>query len=367
MPKFHEVFGLNSERLKDIDSKAFCSAICPYTAAKCDGGGNRHQTKIRIIPNSPLRDIFDADIEFVVPAVCSIDHGRDKWVVCPRRLMGFKSDEKYVLSENMSLQDHERHVLAEAGLLPGILYGVWSEIYLQYKIEDVEIDYHFDFVVAPLQTNVSLKKLAEKFNATPYDINILEKNSKIIKNIKSENKDITLKFAPDLESPIILEVMTASTSGSNTTIGTNISSAFTNLMTGKLYQGPGINKRQVWGRMATQLFAKSALAEFWDGKTYWVVQDELLKNIELTTKLSLSNQSNSSSGTINFISLKFEDSSKNDINHHMILDRVSRVDSGIEFSGDGTCADILLPKVFPPKLSLLQAMLRRNVSALIRL
>jgi len=39
--------------------------------------------------------------------------------------------------------------------------------------------------------------------------------------------------------------------------------------------------------MATQLFAKSALAEEWGGKTVWLVQDQLLKNIQLTTKLRL--------------------------------------------------------------------------------
>ena len=60
-------------------------------------------------------------------------------------------------------------------------------------------------------------------------------------------------------------------------LGQIFSSAFKSLLLGLDYQGPGINKRQVWGRMATQLFAKSALAESWGGKTFWLVQDQLLK------------------------------------------------------------------------------------------
>lgn len=108
-----------------------------------------------------------------------------------------------------------------------------------------------------------------------YDITDDQEKSEVIrcantgKWTKGKYKDdITMRVIYDLRSPIIIEIMTASTSGSDTEAGTDIGSAFTLAILGKDHQSPGINKRQVWGRMATQLFAKSALAEEWGGETY---------------------------------------------------------------------------------------------------
>ena len=49
------------------------------------------------------------------------------------------------------------------------------------------------------------------------------------------------------------------------------------------------------------------------------------------------------------------------------VDKVAILKSGISFSGNNNCSDILLPKIIPPKLWLLKCMLRRNVSALVEL
>jgi hypothetical protein len=182
---------------------------------------------------------------------------------------------------------------------------VWSEICFKYEIDGTEIDYHFDFIIAPILKDIPLKDLAAKYDASPDDLKGIEKSAKTGKHLRGPVNDRVIAFAPDLTNPIIIEVMTASTSGSKTAKGTNIAAAFKSVLLGEDYQGPGINKRQVWGRMATQLFAKSALAEFWNGKTFWLVQDQLLKNIELTTKLSTSNLEEHTGETINFISMKY--------------------------------------------------------------
>jgi hypothetical protein len=106
------------------------------------------------------------------------------------------------------------------------------------------------------------------------------------------------------------------------------------------------------------------LAEFWGGKTFWVVQDQLLKNIELTTKLKITEGKELDSGTINFISMKY---ATHGDSHRalMTLDKVTKIKSGISFQGDGSCSDILLPKAYPPKLWLLKCMLRRNLAAVV--
>lgn len=342
MPKFFEVFGINSSDIAGLEASALQHAVCPFTSAVCDGGGNRHQTKITLSDDHKLRGSFNSTLKHVVPAVCSIDYGVEKWVVCPRRLLGFQNEHTGTPETNFALQDHERDALKGAGLKEGIEYGVWSEIYVQYSIADVEIDYHFDFVLAPLIRNVRFGLAAAPYLAVKSDLVDLAKCAKQGGYMSGRlNEDSIISTFPDLNNPIIVEVMTASTSGSNTAAGTNIAAAFQKLVLGEDYQGPGINKRQVWGRMATQLFAKSALAEYWDGKTYWLVQDELLKNIVLTTKLKLTDEPANSKGTINFISMKYNDevSSKNP---SIVLDNISRVKAGISFEGNDTCSDILL-------------------------
>lgn len=367
MPKFFEVFGIKASALQEIGLLELKTAVCPFTDSLCDGGGNRHQTKITMTPEHELRSVFHSSLDAIIPAVCSIDYGKDQWVVCPRRLMGFRNDRQVIPPENLSLQPHEKEVLISAGLKVGIEYGVWSEVYLQYDVDDTEIDYHFDFIIAPLAKNITSDNLSKR-----YGISDLQEKSDIIKcaktgkNIEKLPDGIVIKSAPLLDAPIIIEVMTASTSGSKTSAGTNIAAAFRDLMLGRDYQGPGINKRQVWGRMATQLFAKSALAEFWGGKTYWLVQDQLLRNIELTTKLKVTDDDVARNGTVNFISLKYADETLNN-RTQMMLDKVARMDAGIPFDGSGACSDILLPKVLPPKLHLLKAMLRRNLAAVVKL
>lgn len=366
MPKFFEIFGFKEKSIDDVTKKCIASATCPFTGSICDGGGNRHQTKILLSNDHELRPQFDAHIDKIVPAVCSVDYGQSQWIVCPRRLMGFQNDLDASPEANHFLQAHEKEALLKAGVVPGIEYGVWSEIYLQYNEADTEIDYHFDFIVAPILRDVPLEKFVSEYALDESEVVNFIKSARKGGYIRGKQKMPILPVVPDLRCPIVIEVMTASTSGSDTSKGTDISAAFTSLLAGREYQGPGINKRQVWGRMATQLFAKSALAEFWGGKTFWLVQDELLKNIELTTKLSTKNVSTETGQTINFISMKYQDAepiSKATV----VLDKVSILDSGISFDGNENCLDILLPKVLPPKLWLLKCMLRRPLSGLIRL
>lgn len=362
MPSFFEVYGYPLGDKSDSALKYKKSAKCPFTEGVCDGGGNRHQTKIKL-KNSPLDSFFklDDDRDTIIPGVCSIEHANDLWIVCPRRLLGFQPAAKKESSINhKALKKHEESALLAVGLPSDTELGVWSEIYLKLGDDESSINYHFDFIVAPINRTIDIGIFLENEKIENNEEKILiEKSAKKNGYLTKEGKTILL---PDISSPLILEVMTASTSGSDTSAGTNISSAFEKSLLGKDYSCPGINKRQVWGRMATQLFAKSALAHVWNGKTVWLVQDSLLKDIVYTTKLVLENDSSNLSEKVNFLSMGYEGKT-----NHLMLKQYVNVKAGLEFEGSKTCTDILLPKTYPPKKELLKAMLRRAPTSIIKL
>ncbi|MBW4513040.1 MAG: hypothetical protein KME64_42160 [Scytonematopsis contorta HA4267-MV1] len=275
MPRVFEIFGKPIAFVED--KTIFQEAICPFTESLCDGGGNRNQTKIKLTDNHALRNYFNSDLKSVIPAVCSIQYGTDEiqlqnltqetWVVCPRRLFGFKNITTTIPEVNRGLQPHEREILNIANLTQGQDIGIWSEIYLQYGDNETnsQVDYHFDFIAAPV-----LRNLSESEFYLQHNIQDEQDKKEIIKSAKKSGichgklgVDLTFDISPNLSHPVIFEIMTASTSGSNTEKGTDIAGAFTAGMLGNNPISPGINKRQVWGRMATQLFAKSALAEAW--------------------------------------------------------------------------------------------------------
>lgn len=366
MPKFYEVYGRDVYDSSEDAVNERKAAYCPFIENTCDGGGNRHQTKIKL-NNSELRSFFDSELSTVIPGICSIQYGEESWVVCPRRLLGFFSKLESMPELNSSLHGHEREALLKAGLPKNVELGVWPEVYLQYGDDDTSINYHFDFVVAPIQRKKSFSWLLDNYDISDEaEIEILKAAAKKGKYLKGRyDPEKEQEVLPDLVSPIIIEVMTASTSGSDKEAGTDIASSFTDAIQGREHNCPGINKRQVWGRMATQLFAKSALAEEWGGKTVWLVQDQLLKNIELTTKLNLDESNEESRGTINFLSMSYDTGEKG-INS-LRFKKYSEKNAGLDFSGNKKATDILLPKVHPDKKVLLKAVLRRKLSAVILL
>lgn len=158
--------------------------------------------------------------------------------------------------------------------------------------------------------------------------------------------------------------MTASTSGSHTASGTDMRNAFRNAILSSEHTSPGINKRQVWGRMVTQLFAKTALAHEWGGRTVWIIQDELLRNIELTTRLKATSVASQPGKNISLIVMHYEvspDTGKRRMSFKVGMDG----DAGLDFTGNNTFTDILLPKTAPPRMELLKAILRRKIAAIV--
>lgn len=359
MSKIYELFGFAPDQSDPGVNAGRRKAKCPFTEATCDGGGNRHQTKVVLDENPDLANYFDNDLDEVIPGICSLVHGSERWIVCPRRLMGFDHDGNGLPPVNSNLQDHERQTLIAGGLPTGVDLGVWAEVNLSYTANGERTNYKFDFVVAPLLRNKTLQQVQQIHSLTDDQLDkavSCARKGDLISGRRSPN--MTVPVLPDLSHPYVIEVMTASTSGSEKRRRTNISAAFEDAILKDDHEGPGINKRQVWGRMATQLFAKSALAQKWGGKTLWVVQEEFLKEIELTTQLQIEDSQTGGSSTVNFAWLEYKDDSR-----ELESINAKSIQSGLSYTRSKTCADILLSQFPPPKAELLNGILRRGALA----
>jgi DNA (cytosine-5)-methyltransferase 1 len=92
--------------------------------------------------------------------------------------------------------------------------------------------------------------------------------------------------------------------------------------------------------------------------------DELLKNIALTTKLSMTADDKFSGvDKISFVSLSYRQGDRG--SYYMEVVELYEKIAGLDFAGSGMCVDILLPKVYPCKKELLKSVLRRKLSAVI--
>ncbi|MEB3885447.1 hypothetical protein [Lyngbya sp. CCY1209] len=369
MPTIFELFGFPVDDHRSEVEAIRKSCQCPFMGTTCDGGGNRSQTKIKLTREEPLTSYFDKNLKKVIPGVCSIQAGEEVWVVCPRRLFAAKFDGKGTPPVNRSIQEHERSLLLNSGLPSNIEIGSWAEVSLKHQVKDADINYHFDYILAPLvETSVNALLNQGGFpGSTTSDLNNIVKIVKKSGHFSGINKNLAdaLIPLPDLSDLFILEVMTASTSGSNTEKSTDIKNAFRNALLSTEHACPGINKRQVWGRMVTQLFAKTALAHKWNGRTIWIIQDSLLHNIELTTRLRTADITDHKNRNINLAIMHY--STNESGTTQMSLKSTIEGDAGIDFDGNDTFTDILLPKFAPPKIELLKAILRRKVDAIFRL
>lgn len=364
MPQIFDLFGFPVADRSDRAELSRKLKLCPFMDAVCDGGGNRNQTKIKLSGDSELRDYFDPSVHDVIPGICSILAAGDAWVVCPRRLLAFKNDLSSPPKLNSNLQPYERDLLIAAGTPKGVPIGVWSEVYLKLSDDEGDINYHFDYIVAPMLQS-TIQNEARRFRMSDSQMDALIADAKRVGLVaRGERSPAACPVhVPDLSSPLVIEVMTASTSGSDTEAGTDIRSAFRDAIMGRGHEAPGINKRQVWGRMVTQLFAKTALTSGWGGKTVWVIQDELLKNIELTTRLKVSLIQKHASDNISLAVMHYEPDAHGRRTTNVAFKRSAEGDAGVSFHGSDTYTDILLPGRLPEKYELLRAILRRPLAA----
>ena len=191
----------------------------------------------------PLAPFFDPAVGsrgdgYIPCGVCSVRVSKTNWAVCPRRLLSFRASRPSVGQHPLW-----NRVLQLAGFDSGDTVRVWSEISLR---DSTGLNYRLDYVLRA-----------------------------------------------DDRPPVIVEVMTASTSGGNKSKRTDMQTAFCDAVlyaNGVLPEhglSPGVNTRQVWARMASQMVVKSEVANRWGGRAIWVVQDTLMDYIGRQTGLRL--------------------------------------------------------------------------------
>ena len=262
---------------------------CPFMGAECDGGGNRFASGITLTRHHPLGKFFPGK-KLIQAGVCSLQlhDGEQPWIVCPRRLLNYRSD-----FESNNQEDVKNLLYEKSGLQKGCRYSVWSEVKMKCKVSDGSknglFDYTFDYVITG-RVRKSVEEIALMLGQsesktlavlTEYGFTTCHKGDKF--------------YCDDFPSLplVIVEVMTSSTSGGNKKDRTQVAQLFEDTVL-KLNgaqvspAGPGINYRQVWARMVSQLLVKSQIGIAWGGVTFWVLQDLLAKYISDTTALSFS-------------------------------------------------------------------------------
>lgn len=303
--KIYELFGYltNDHGVEAELHRKEC--LCPFTGVECDGGGNRYQSFLN--PRDCDREVIaylNNRTNKIPAGVCSLETAGQVWIVCPRRL--------FVLDRGEHLTSHEEFC---KGLLrryaPFSLpcdAGVWSEAKIKYTENSNEddskvFDYTFDYIICPISPK-PLPNIATLVNISE---SRLERD--LLNNGYTIKSQGGIKYVQQYPSgnPLVIEVMTSSTAGGNKEKGTTIQNAFVRALMSQPHEGPGINYRQVWARMVSQLIVKSQIGNAWGGRTIWVLQNALVRYISSTTDLNLRKLISEALKEVNILSLRYSD------------------------------------------------------------
>jgi hypothetical protein len=303
MPKIFELFGYHIEDRSQDAEKYRRAARCPFMECDCDGGGNRYLSHVDLRRSDALQELFPGR-RTVASGVCSLQlhEGEQPWIVCPRRLL-------YLGKAGGGPGAHQEHVrsffMRHAGFEKGTRLGVWPEVKIKFK-ECVRgalrsFDYTFDYILVP----VGRLTAAEAAQATgrPW--------KEVRKRLEAGGFSLARRdggeFVEDFPrgAPVVVEIMTSSTSGGNKAKRTTIPMAFEDAILRRPHSAPGINYRQVWARMVSQLVVKSEVGLAWGGKTFWVLQDVLVDYISSTTALDIRDFIAKATSEVNVLSLSY--------------------------------------------------------------
>ncbi len=304
MSKIFELFGYSLTDKSVQAEQGRRSAWCPFMGLPCDGGGNRPQSNLDLHQHPELAAYFqDAGLTTVPSGVCSLQLQLNQapWIVCPRRLLFLSKNNQDQLAERGYQQFAESLLLKHSDYDPGTSVGVWSEVKLKYSIEQRSFDYTFDYILMPLknvpiaelqqETGLSLHRLRSNLEAAGYAL------------IQTDGQYLIQNFPVGV--PVIVEVMTSSTSGGNKRKRTTIPMAFEDALLNKDHTAPGINYRQVWARMVSQLIVKSEVGLAWGGKTIWILQDRLVDYISKSTALNVYQFSADTTSEVNILAFAY--------------------------------------------------------------
>ncbi len=330
--------------------------------ANCDGGGNRYLSNINLENNPKLAELFN-DRASIPSGLCSLQLQPEQspWIVCPRRLFFLaKSNTGQRVNQRFS----ERFLLKHTGYQSGTRLGVWSELRVTYRNKQKSFQYTFDYVLMPL-TKLDQHKIEQVTGNRWSQIRHLIESSGY-----SMSRRNGIDYIDDFptEYPVVVEVMTSSTSGGNKKKRTTIPMAFEDALLGKPHKGPGINYRQVWARMVSQLIVKSEVSLAWGGKTIWVLQDTLVSYISSSTALNVRQFLSDHTDEVNILSFSYGSSYKNP--QGLIELRKGELFAGPVSDSEKTSPsfqDMIRVPITPPKSVLLRSLLKRQPTGIISL
>ena len=364
MPKIYEVLGYPIDDERDFVKESRKKIYCPFISDKCDGGGNRYMSDIDLKEHPELQKLFP-DFNRIPSGVCSIQlsDNTPPWIICPRRLlyMGRKAAKETL--RGMA----QTELFKYCGYEKGTEIGIWAEAKVKYLNSDAEdasaFDYTFDYVLMPIgrvsktqaikETGLSWNVLRDYLEASGHTFALRDGEFYI--------EDFPIGY------PVIVEVMTSSTSGGNKKKRSCIPQAFEDCMLGKEHLAPGINYRQVWARMASQLIVKSQATIEWGGKTIWVLQDLLADYISSSTALDLKRFIAQHTDEVNILAFSYGNNyKKKSFEDSVPLDNAMLYAGPIRSEKNGEknpCfQDIVLASVCPPRQVLLAALAKKEMS-----
>lgn len=304
--KIYELFGYLTDDKGQQAQKTRKSCTCPFMGLECDGGGNRYQSfpNLNAVKDAELVKFFNGRTGVIPVGVCSLTTGGDVWIVCPRRLFNLDASNAETSHEKFSANLLKKYF----GFKPSQRVGIWSEVKVKYteggdgeEDDGKTFDYTFDYVI----TVLAPVKLSDAALRTGLGEKKLQKDAEKLGFLLAARNGVTYIEDYPVGPTNIVEVMTSSTSGGNKDKGTTIQNAFKQAILGLPHQAPGINYRQVWARMVSQLIVKSQIGKAWGGKTMWVLQDSLTNYISHTTDLNLQKLIAVALREVNILSLKY--------------------------------------------------------------
>lgn len=327
MSKIFELFGYRLDTW-GLAAEANCrKAWCPFMDAECDGGGNRYLSAIDLRAHPELAKKFPGK-KLVQAGVCSlrVRDGEQPWIVCPRRLLSLKEN-----SSRLNHQDHVKQQLSKyMGLPLGINYRAWAEVKMKVGTttddeQEKFFDYTFDYVITGSK-KLPISEVAK----------IIGRSEKATQKIAEENGftlakrgDVWIENFPS-DPVVIVEIMTSSTSGGDKKKRTQVGMAFEDaVLNQENHNGPGINYRQVWARMVSQLIVKSQVGMAWNGKTIWLIQDVLANYISASTALNLSKYISEQSDEVNILAFGYG----NKVNTRSVKDEIILLDDSNFYAG----------------------------------
>jgi hypothetical protein len=220
----------NAEKAREL---CLCRFRGPDLA--CEQTNNRGQVALVKLERYPdLQRRYK--METIPLGMCSVMDRGNPWIVCPNRLF----------YTGQAAPRLEHSIYHSWGFKPGEQVALWREVRIQSKKRAKKFNYNFDYVFR-----------------------------KVLDVEKAQFEDI----------PYVVEVMSCSTSGGGVSDDFALALGSAHAKAGA--RGPALNKRQVLGRMMSQMVAKAEVVHEWGGRTIWVVQDVFWDYVNETTGFNM--------------------------------------------------------------------------------